>query len=68
MIELRREQIIVLSEADLELSAVKAAMLENECNGLMIPSKWFKVDELPKLGTGKADFSKSRVLAMELIK
>jgi acyl-[acyl-carrier-protein]-phospholipid O-acyltransferase/long-chain-fatty-acid--[acyl-carrier-protein] ligase len=35
-------------------------------NPLFVPSLYFKVDELPKLGTGKADFKGAKKVAQEL--
>jgi len=35
-------------------------------NALFVPSEYFKVEELPKLGTGKADFKGAKNLAKML--
>jgi len=35
-------------------------------NPLYIPSSYYKVDNIPKLGTGKSDFKGIKILAMEL--
>jgi len=35
-------------------------------NALFVPSEYYKVEELPKLGTGKADFKGAKKLAGEL--
>ncbi len=34
---------------------------------MFVPSSYFKVDEVPKLGTGKADFKGAKKLALELL-
>jgi acyl-[acyl-carrier-protein]-phospholipid O-acyltransferase/long-chain-fatty-acid--[acyl-carrier-protein] ligase len=35
-------------------------------NPLSIPSEIYEVDEIPKLGTGKSDFSRAKRLAGEM--
>ncbi len=57
------EKIILLSEAELDPAALREAMLATGCNPLMVPSQIIKVDALPKLGSGKVDFSKAKKLA-----
>ncbi|WP_086929610.1 acyl-[ACP]--phospholipid O-acyltransferase [Agarilytica rhodophyticola] len=59
------EKIILLSDIDITLADVKSAMIENACNTLMIPSQILRVETLPKLGTGKTDFSKAKLIAKE---
>ena len=60
-----------------EIAALEPFLLGNELkekiktlgmNPLFVPSLYFKVDELPKLGTGKADFKGSKTLALTLDK
>ncbi|NMP14916.1 acyl-[ACP]--phospholipid O-acyltransferase [Thalassotalea sp. Y01] len=60
------EAIIALTEHDIDLNEVKQLLIANHCNALMIPSKLFKVDALPKLGSGKTDFAASKKLALQL--
>lgn len=57
------EQIILLSDQDIELAHLKKAMLELGASGLEVPSKIFKLDEMPKLGSGKTDFGKAKQVA-----
>ncbi|MFL0800205.1 MAG: acyl-[ACP]--phospholipid O-acyltransferase [Agarilytica sp.] len=61
--EKKGEKIIVLSEEDIAITELKAAMLENQYNGLMIPNEIIIVNTLPKLGSGKTDFTQAKTLA-----
>jgi acyl-[acyl-carrier-protein]-phospholipid O-acyltransferase/long-chain-fatty-acid--[acyl-carrier-protein] ligase len=57
------EKIILLSEAELDHAALREMMLASGCNPLMVPSEILTVEVLPKLGSGKVDFAKAKVLA-----
>lgn len=59
------EAIVVLSELALDLSELKAAMINHGVSNLVIPSALITVDSLPKLGSGKTDFARARTLAMQ---
>lgn len=60
------EKVILLVEDSYDVSSIKSKLIEKQVNPLMIPSQIYAVDDVPKLGTGKADFSASRTLAIEL--
>ena len=60
------EKLILLLEGDMELDMLKEKIKSLEMNPLFVPSEYFKVEELPKLGTGKADFKGVKKLAGEL--
>lgn len=62
------EQIILLFAGDIKENEISNAIRKSEINPLMYPSKVFNVDEIPKLGTGKSDFSRIKKLALDLIK
>ncbi len=57
------ERIVILSDVDINISELKQALLACKVNPLMLPAKWTVVDALPKLGTGKTDFSLAKILA-----
>jgi len=57
--------VVLLSENALELKALRDAMLDKSVNPLLIPSKIIQVDTLPKLGSGKTDFTKAKALALK---
>ena len=60
------EKLVLLLEGEIELDALKENIKSIEMNPLFVPSEYFKVEELPKLGTGKADFKGAKKLAFEL--
>lgn len=62
--EKKGEKIVLLSSEQLEANTLRQAMLETNCNPLMIPSEVIVTDAIPKLGSGKTDYktAKSRIL------
>jgi acyl-[acyl-carrier-protein]-phospholipid O-acyltransferase/long-chain-fatty-acid--[acyl-carrier-protein] ligase len=60
------ERLVLLLEGEKDLDELKAEIKALGMNPLYIPSSYFKVDEVPKLGTGKADFKGAKSLAIEL--
>ena len=60
------EKLVLLLEGEMELETLKEQIKLMEINPLFIPIEYFKVEELPKLGTGKADFKGAKRLAKEL--
>ena len=56
------EKIVLLSTEDLVLKELRAALIAKEINPLMHPTQIMIVDELPKLGSGKTDFSAAKRL------
>lgn len=61
------EKIVLLSVSDFEADSVRQAMLANGCNPLMIPVEYYRIEAVPKLGSGKTDFKQAKALALELI-
>ena len=61
--EKKGEVVVLLSTADIELTRLKQGMLEQGATALMLPERILAVDEIPKLGSGKADYS----LANEIV-
>ena len=57
------EKIVLLYTADLDEVTIKS-VIADQLPALMRPSKLVKVDEIPKLGSGKTDFSKAKQLAL----
>ncbi|HIP28101.1 MAG TPA: hypothetical protein EYG82_02895, partial [Sulfurovum sp.] len=64
--EKKGEKLVLLLEGDMEVDELKEKIKSLEMNPLFVPSECFKVEELPKLGTGKADFKGAKKLAGEL--
>ena len=64
----RGERIILMTTApDLTRAALQAHGRERGVSELMIPAEILPMDELPLLGSGKVDFTKARVIALETI-
>ena len=64
--EKKGEKILILVAGIIDTEQVKKSMLEAGCNPLMVPSHWIRVDEVPKLGSGKTDFKQAKTIAMDL--
>lgn len=60
------EKIVLLAVDDINAVTLRQAMLNHGCNPLMIPAEYHQIEEVPKLGVGKTDFSKAKALAVEL--
>jgi len=58
------EKVVLLIANEMSSKDLKKALLEAEMNPLMIPAKFINVAEVPKLGSGKTDFSLSRKVAL----
>ena len=61
------ERLVLLLEGKKDLDTLKSEIKNLGLNPLFVPSSYFKVDEVPKLGTGKADFKGAKSLALELV-
>ena len=62
------EKLVLLLEGEMVLDEIKEKIKSLGMNPLFVPREYFKVEELPKLGTGKADFKGSKTLALTLDK
>ena len=60
------ETVTLLYQGELDVAALKKHMSETGVNPLMMPKSWHQVEQRPKLGSGKTDFSKAKELAIEL--
>ena len=65
--EKKGEKIVLLLEGEKDLESLKDEIKSLEMNPLFVPSAYFKVKEIPKLGTGKADFKGTKKMALELV-
>ena len=59
------EKLIVLHEVELETHALRQKLIAQGLSNLAIPDTWQKVEQLPKLGSGKTDFAKAKIMALE---
>ena len=62
------EKIVLMLEGEISLEELKEKIKSLNLNPLFVPSLYFKVDEIPKLGSGKTDLKGAKKLAMELSK
>jgi len=58
------EKVVLLIANEMSAKDIKKKLIDAEMNPLMIPSTFKNVAEVPKLGSGKTDFSNSRKLAL----
>ena len=64
--EKKGEKLILLAEGEVEIEKLKKSILKLGLNPLFVPSTYHKVDEVPKLGSGKVDFKGLKKLAQSL--
>lgn len=62
------EKVVLFVAGEIDIEELKAKVKDSGMNPLFHPSLYYKLDELPKLGTGKADFKGAKNLAKELDK
>jgi acyl-[acyl-carrier-protein]-phospholipid O-acyltransferase/long-chain-fatty-acid--[acyl-carrier-protein] ligase len=60
------EKIVLLLEGDIKIDDLKRSIRECNFHPLHTPTLYFKVKEIPKLGTGKSDFKQIKRVALEL--
>lgn len=61
------ERVVLLLEDGIDVDTLKNNLKESGMNPLFQPSNYLLVNELPKLGTGKADFKGAKKLALEMV-
>lgn len=60
------EQVVLLTTKAMEVDELRKSLLAINCNPLMIPAAVYQVAAVPKLGSGKMDFSAAKKLAIEM--
>ncbi|MFB0974860.1 MAG: acyl-[ACP]--phospholipid O-acyltransferase [Tolumonas sp.] len=63
--EKKGEQIVLLTTASLDPDHLRKTMLAQGCPPLLLPSRILQLTHLPKLGSGKTDFSLARQVALQ---
>ena len=61
------EKVVLLLEGEKDLDLLKEEVKGLNMNPLFLPSAYYKVKAVPKLGNGKADFKGAKRLALELV-
>jgi len=64
--EKKGEKVILLIQGYDDSEGLKKSLIDSGMNPLTIPAEIYAVENIPKLGTGKSDFSGAKILAMEL--
>ncbi len=59
-------RIVLLIAADLDPDGLRKALINAHMNPLTIPAEIRPVEQIPKLGSGKTDFSGAKKLALDL--
>ena len=60
------EKLVLLLEGEKDVNNLKEEIKALGMNPLFVPSNYFKVDAVPKLGTGKSDFKGAKTMALAL--
>jgi len=60
------EKIVLLYHGDIDKDELKKIIRSSSLNPLMYPANYFYVEEMPVLGSGKADFKKAKEVALKL--
>jgi acyl-[acyl-carrier-protein]-phospholipid O-acyltransferase / long-chain-fatty-acid--[acyl-carrier-protein] ligase len=61
------EKITLLYNFDMSEDDIKMKIRQSEMNNLMKPTGFIKVEEIPKLGTGKTDFSAAKKAVLDVL-
>jgi acyl-[acyl-carrier-protein]-phospholipid O-acyltransferase/long-chain-fatty-acid--[acyl-carrier-protein] ligase len=64
--EKKGEKLVLLFQGELELETLRQSIKDIDLSLLFIPSEYYKVNNLPVLGTGKTDYNGTKNLAIEL--
>ncbi len=64
--EKKGEKIVLLYTAEYDEKQMQSTVKQSDMLALAQPSRFFKVDTLPKLASGKSDFKGAKLLAEEL--
>jgi len=63
--EKKGEQVVLLVAGNIKTEEIKTLIDQSELNPLMRPASLIAVDEIPKLGSGKSDFSRAKQMAVQ---
>ncbi len=60
------EKIVLLYQGDITEKSLKSIVQNSKLNPIMVPTHYFYLDQMPKLGSGKTDLKMAKKRAMEL--
>ncbi len=61
------EKIILLYSMDIEAKVLRDMLIDAKVENIMLPAEFIRMDELPKLGSGKKDFASAKKMVLELL-
>lgn len=61
------EKVVLLYNGEIDEAKLKDIVKSSGLNPLMQPSLYYHLDNMPRLGSGKADLKKAKVVALELL-
>ena len=64
--EIKGERIVLLYSGEKDSDEVLRELRKSKIPQIMIPGAAFRVSQVPKLGSGKADFTTAKKMAVEL--
>jgi len=65
--EKKGEQVVLLVDADIDPATFRSFLTEQGLAPLMLPSKVFRVDSIPLLGSGKTNYPAAKEIAKRLL-
>ena len=60
------EKVVLLYNGEIDEDELKKLIKNSKLNPLMIPSKYYLLDKMPKLGSGKTDLKEAKKIATKL--
>ncbi len=60
------EKIVLLYNGDIDENRIKELIKNSKLNPLMVPSRYYYLEQMPKLGSGKTDLKLAKKIAIEL--
>ncbi|MCK5809770.1 MAG: AMP-binding protein, partial [Cocleimonas sp.] len=63
--EKKGEKVVLLIANEIKLKELKATLLDAGVSPMMIPAKVVNMEEVPKLGSGKTDFSLAKKIVLD---
>jgi acyl-[acyl-carrier-protein]-phospholipid O-acyltransferase/long-chain-fatty-acid--[acyl-carrier-protein] ligase len=63
--EKKGEKVIMLFTGDLKKEDLKKILISSDLPKIMIPDDFIKIDEIPKLGSGKTDFNTAKKIVLD---
>ena len=65
--EKKGEKVVLLIANEIKLKELKATLLDAGVSPMMIPAKVVNMEEVPKLGSGKTDFSLAKKIVLDYL-